>query len=85
LRRVGSGNRLTFTPDGERRLSEWMQDNAFVTWAVDREPWIIEEELIAQLSLPLNLQKNQKHGFYSKLGEMRRRARTNARRHPVFV
>jgi hypothetical protein len=28
LRRVGSGNRLTFA-DGERRLSDWMEANAF--------------------------------------------------------
>ena len=30
-RRVGSGKRLTFC-DGEKRLSEWLAENAFVTW-----------------------------------------------------
>lgn len=37
LRRVGSGKRMTFT-DGEARLSEWLTDNAFVTWVVHPEP-----------------------------------------------
>jgi hypothetical protein len=37
LRRVGSGNRLTFC-DGEKRLSEWLAENAFVAWEVTPEP-----------------------------------------------
>lgn len=42
LRRVGSGNRLTFA-DGEKRLSDWMDGNAFVTWIECDAPWRIEE------------------------------------------
>jgi hypothetical protein len=37
LRRVGSGNRLTFC-DGEKLLSEWLAENAFVTWEVTPDP-----------------------------------------------
>ena len=33
IQRIGSGDRLTFGP-GERILSGWMAENAFVTWAL---------------------------------------------------
>ena len=36
LRRVGSGNRMTFTHLGEQWLDEWMNDNAFVCWVENR-------------------------------------------------
>jgi hypothetical protein len=42
LRRVGSGNRMTFGT-GESRLSEWMAENALVSWLVDPGPWLLEE------------------------------------------
>ncbi len=38
LRRVGSGRRMTFHV-GEKVLSEWMGENAFVSWFVHEEPW----------------------------------------------
>ncbi len=38
LRRVGSGRRRTFA-DGEQVLSEWMAENAFVSWVVRERPW----------------------------------------------
>ena len=52
LRRVGSGNRLTFSTD-EHRLSEWMSEHARVVWHVCEEPWKLEEKLISNLYLPL--------------------------------
>jgi hypothetical protein len=52
LRRVGSGNRLTFS-DGEAVLSEWMGKHARVCWYVDPSPWLIESKIIAELMLPL--------------------------------
>ncbi|MHC1729294.1 MAG: GIY-YIG nuclease family protein [Syntrophobacteraceae bacterium] len=82
LRRVGSGNRLTFA-DGENRLSLWMQENAFVTWAVCEKPWLIEEELIKQLSLPLNLDKNRDHPFCITLSAIRSHSRERARSLPI--
>ncbi len=78
LRRVGSGKRMTFA-DGEGALSGWMADNAFVTWVVEPAPWVLEVELIAGLSLPLNLDMNRGHAFSEILRVVRRRAKVMAR------
>ncbi|KAF5062757.1 hypothetical protein DSECCO2_301740 [anaerobic digester metagenome] len=83
LRRVGSGQRLTFA-DGEVRLSSWMQQNAFVTWVEDSEPWILEEKLISELSLPLNLDQNRSHIFHYSLSNLRRDAKATARKLPIW-
>jgi hypothetical protein len=82
LRRVGSGKSLTFSA-GESALSEWMDRNAFVTWTVDPEPWLLEEELIARLSLPLNLDMNRRHPYHPTLSSLRRSAKETARRLPI--
>ena len=88
LRRVGSGNRMTFS-DGEVRLSNWMSENAFVTWVVHDEPWKLEDYTIKHLSLPLNLRDNEKHPFHRKLSSFRRdakrKARARARQNPVHL
>jgi hypothetical protein len=42
LCRVGSGNQLTFTEQGERRISEWMGRHARVAWVEPRSPWLPE-------------------------------------------
>jgi hypothetical protein len=84
LRRVGSGNRLTFA-DGESRLSEWLDVNAFVTWVAHPQPWIIEEEAISKLYLPLNLDQNSSHPFYKKLSAARKLAKRKAMNLPVFI
>jgi hypothetical protein len=78
LRRVGSGNRMTFGP-GEVKLSEWMAQNAFVTFHVCECPWELEAELLQTVSLPLNLDQNRNHTFHSVLSEARRLAKTRAR------
>jgi hypothetical protein len=82
LRRVGSGNRLTFAA-GEATLSAWMQEHAFVTWMVHPMPWLVEEELIGRLRLPLNLDKNDGHPFHSVLAQLRQEARTCAKELPI--
>src|SRR5262249_17400710 len=64
LRRVGSGNRMTFV-EGEQALSAWMAENACVSWVVRDSPWELEDELIAALDLPLNLQGNPHNRFHS--------------------
>ncbi len=38
LRRVGSGSRYTFVT-GEMLLSQWMSENALVSWVEHAEPW----------------------------------------------
>ena len=79
LQRVGSGKRVTFGKEGEDRLSQWLQGNAFVSWVIDPEPWKLEERLIADLSLPLNLDQNRDHPFHPMLSEIRKSARRRAR------
>ena len=82
LCRVGSGKRRTFA-DGEDRLSEWMAHNALVIWHPIAEPWILEEHLIATLSLPLNLDQNRQHAFHARLSALRREAKDRANASPV--
>jgi len=83
LRRVGSGNRLTFA-DGERRLSDWMEENAFVGWIECDEPWRIEERLISAICLPLNLDQNRANRFHPVLSERWRLAKIRARDLPIW-
>jgi hypothetical protein len=83
LRRVGSGKRLTFA-DGEKRLSDWMEENAFVVWMECDEPWLIEQQLISTVCLPLKLDQNSTNAFHSTLTELRRLARVRARELPIL-
>lgn len=84
LRRVGSGTRRTFGPAGEAALSQWMSENALVSWIVDDEPWVLEENLIATLDVPLNLQGNAYNLFYPTLKALRAEAEAVARNLPVI-
>ena len=84
LRRVGSGERLTFAA-GEQALSQWMAANARVCWHVTPEPWIIESALIDQLTLPLNLDQNSASSFHAQLSERRAYHRARARMLPVVT
>jgi hypothetical protein len=82
LRRVGSGNRMTFA-EGEQALSAWMAANACVSWVVRDRPWELEEELIAALDLPLNLQGNPRKRFHL-VRRARARCVAQARALPVL-
>lgn len=82
LRRVGSGRRFTFAA-GEGRLSAWMADNAYVTWVETERPWLAEQQFIASVSLPLNLDQNRHHAFHQQLTKVRADARMTARMLPV--
>jgi hypothetical protein len=84
LRRVGSGTRMTFGA-GEQVLSEWMAENAFVSWVVREAPWELEDELIAALDLPLNLKGNQRNSFHRVLTQARARCVAQARALPVLA
>jgi hypothetical protein len=81
LRRVGSGRRLTFA-GGEGKLSAWMADNAYVTWVETDRPWLAEQQLIASVDLPLNLDQNRQHTFHQQLTKFRADARMTARMLP---
>lgn len=82
LRRVGSGTRKTFHT-GETVLSQWMAENAFVTWLPHEAPWVVEHHLIGTLSLPLNLDKNKQHPFNAVLSRMRSAAKQRAKELPI--
>jgi hypothetical protein len=82
LRRVGSGRRLTFAA-GEARLSAWMADNAYVTWVETDHPWLAEQQFIASVNLPLNLDQNRHHAFHQQLTQVRAAARMTARTLPI--
>ena len=78
LRRVGSGKRKTFTHMGEQWLDNWMQQNAFVVWVNHEKPWEVEREIINGISLPLNIQHNERHEFSNTLSAMRIEAKKAA-------
>jgi len=84
LRRVGSGKRITFH-EGEKKLSRWMCENAFVTWIVHEEPWRVEDQAINQLILPLNLRDNESHPFHQCLSSIRRESKRKARAKPIVA
>lgn len=69
LRRVGNGKRMTFTHLGEQWLDDWMERNAYVCWVKHVSPWELEDELIATLSLPLNIKGNKDHEFADSLSQ----------------
>jgi hypothetical protein len=71
LRRVGSGKQITLA-GGEAILNRWMAENAVVSWIVRPEPWLLEDEVIAALQLPFNLQGD--NAFQQELKRLRRDA-----------
>ena len=83
LRRVGSGNRKTFTHLGEQWLDKWMDINAYVCWVEYEKPWEVEKEIIENVSLPLNIQDNDHHPFAKTLSKMRVEAKKEANETPI--
>ena len=73
---------MTFC-EGEDVLSNWMNDNAFVSWIVTPEPWITEAELIASESLPLNIDQNANSASLETVRNARREAKEIARCLPI--
>ena len=83
LRRVGRTERLYFLK-GESVLSNWLEENALVAWISHNEPWLVEEETVSDLNLPLNLAFNRDHPFYETLYHARQVAREKAKKLPVL-
>ena len=81
LQPTGRTARLTFV-EGEAVLSDWLEQNAFVSWVPCGRPWEVESSVIRSISLPLNLRHNQGHQFYQQLSEIRHRCSKEARRLP---
>lgn len=84
LRRTGATGRATFGTEGEKRLSEWMADNARLCWVACPEPWIVETQAIGSLDLPLNLSQNSGHPFHARLTALRAEAKARARALPIM-
>ncbi|MFC5265450.1 GIY-YIG nuclease family protein [Kribbella qitaiheensis] len=82
LRRVGSGQRMTFGHD-EAILSDWMARHARVCWVATPTPWLLESQLIRDLLLPLNLDQNKHSGFHAELTVARANQRALARELPI--
>jgi hypothetical protein len=79
LRRVGSGKRMTLTHLGEQWLDGWLDENALLFWRTTEQPWLLEEEIIASVSCPLNLRGNESHPFSRLLRDLRSAAFAEAR------
>lgn len=77
LRRIGSGKRQTFA-GGETILTQWMAENAMVSWVLHPEPWFLEAKLMKALDLPLNIQDNERNAFAPELKRLRRDAAVKA-------
>lgn len=78
LRATGSTGRLTFG-EGEEKLTEWMSENARVSWIECAEPWIVEPKVIRSLYLPLNLKDNGHCAFAAVLSALRSHHKAAAR------
>lgn len=76
--RLSPSGRLHFA-ENESVLSDWMEQNARVTWVEHPAPWEVEGDVVRALNLPLNREHNAAHPFYPNLGEIRRAARQRAR------
>ena len=83
LRRVGSGQPITLTKEGEAWLSNWLAAHALVRWREHLAPWELEAELMRTYSLPLNIQGNDHHPFHSTLRRIRAEALKTARELPI--
>lgn len=83
LRRVGSGKRMTLTHLGEQWLDAWMNENALLFWQSVDQPWLLEENIIRNVSCPLNLRGNEKHQFNTALRGLRSAAIAEARSNPI--
>ncbi|MGC5256782.1 GIY-YIG nuclease family protein [Gordonia sp. DT218] len=52
-----------------------MAEHAFVSWTNRPEPWVLEDELIEKLDLPLNLMGNKANAFHPRLTAFREAAK----------
>jgi hypothetical protein len=80
-RRSNSNSSLSFG-SGEGVLDEWMATNASVAWIATPAPWLLEDETIKILNLPLNISRNDSNAFHPLLKHARAAARTRARQLP---
>ena len=70
--------RVNWGPEGELRLTQWVNQHAVVSWFVDDEPWVLEHELITGVPLALNVD-GRDDPFARSLSDLRRELRLAAR------
>lgn len=71
--------RAHFGPDGEDRLSAWLEEHGQVSWVEHPEPWRVEDEVVEKTVLALNIRGRVGDDFADELEARRRAARANAR------
>lgn len=74
------GDRPHLSRDDNRALSAWQAENLRIGWAVCREPWLYESQVIACLAPPMNLAENKSHPFYMTMSAARAALRQEALR-----
>lgn len=72
------GGREHYGPQGEALISRWLIENARVAWAVDPQPWEVEDELLADATLALNLD-GRTDAFARSISDRRKVAMAAAR------
>lgn len=90
LRCVNNENTFRFCTfdghDGEPVLTNWMRENAFVSWVIDSTPWTSEKVLIQSHNLPLNIQHNGQNANVTILKTVRKNSKNYARSSPnIFL
>jgi Holliday junction resolvase RusA-like endonuclease len=68
---IWRGERPRLTPEDDKRLSDWQQQNLRLSWAVQSAPWRVEGAVIAALAPPLNLADNSSHPLHATLSRAR--------------
>jgi len=86
LRRVGSGNRRTFTNRGEQELDSWMGEHALVAWMETDRPWELELTILRSgLRLPLNVRDNPSLELTTVVQRARRRWTEHSNGLPILA
>jgi hypothetical protein len=82
---LARGEKVVLTREDNRALSHWQRDALRLSWCIRRQPWEIEDEVIALMQPPLNCAANASHPFYPRVraarAEVRQRARQARDRH----
>lgn len=76
LRKESDTKHKRFQPADEEKLTEWMMSNLLLAFVENANPKPLEDELIAELNPPLNLDKNDNTvnaEFRALLSKLRRR------------
>ncbi len=71
LELADDGERFTWGPDGEARVSAWIQQHMRVSWVVHSRPWEVSDMAFRSLFLPLNLNITDPNPFHRWLEQLK--------------